>query len=138
MSFSLPPCQRGGYLPVITNTRSQKIRDLKRKESKLTAIIRQIRVLDEYISGLNFRINAARRDGNHCFRYTLRMRIGVYEGVRNMMYEYARSLAIKISDMRRLLFNQHAQIDDVTDSGDEEAEPDDSEAGEISPSRNTV
>lgn len=106
----------------------------------MTAIIRQIGVLDEYISGLNFRMKAARRDGNHCFRYTLRMRIGVSEGVRNMMYEYARSLAVNISDMRRMLFNQHAQFDDVTDDdgSDEEAEPDDSEAGEISPSKNTV
>lgn len=66
----------------------------------------------------SFRIQSARREGNHCFRYTLRMRIGIAEGVSCMMHEYARTLAMSVAVLRRRLSNQHVLLDEETDDDD--------------------
>lgn len=49
----------------------------------------QIIMLDRRIQGLQKRFNMADRDGHCGFQYTIRMRLAVYENVRNMYYEYA-------------------------------------------------
>ena len=108
--------------PASVDSHNATIRQLKCKERKLTYIIRQINILNDRIRGLNYRIQAARRDGNHCFRYSLRMRIGVSEGVRNMMYKYARDLVTEIALLRRLLYNQYVHLYDDSDEDEPAAD----------------
>lgn len=115
MAYSPPWNYPREFGPIVGASRTCKIREMKLQERKLTYIIRQIGILNERIEGLNYRINAARRDGNHCFRYSLRMRIGVAEGVRNVMYEYARDLAATIAELRSLLFNQYVHLEESDD-----------------------
>ena len=57
------------------------------------------------------------------FRYNLQLRLGVFEGVRNVFYEYCRDVAEDIADLRRELYGQNVEI--VTDHSDNDDDTDD-------------
>ena len=52
----------------------------------------------------------ARRTNNRSFRYNLRLKLAVVEGVRNMYYDYAYAKADQVADLRRELFNESVEI----------------------------
>ena len=63
-----------------------------------------------------FRRKNARRTNNRSFRYNLRLKLAVVEGVRNMYYDYAYAKADQVADLRRELFNESVEIVSGSDS----------------------
>lgn len=71
----------------------------------------QIMVLNRSISEMQSRYEITMKQQARMFRYTLRVRIAVAEGVRNMFYEFAQQKADLIMELR----NQIEQIQDQAD-----------------------
>lgn len=71
----------------------------KRARDEIIALNRQ---LDE----LSRRYDKASKENRRSFRYSLRLRMAVTEGVRNMFYEYASAKADQITDLRCQVRNE--------------------------------
>lgn len=84
---------------------------------------RQILVLNRTITDLHSRYDLAAKQNARAFRYTLRVRIAVMEGVRNMFFEYASMKADKIVELRKQIQEEHenaaAALDNIEDDDDE-------------------
>ena len=52
------------------------------------------------------RYNQAKTDNFRCFRYNLRLKLAVIEGVRNMYYDYAYAKAEKVAELRHDLYGE--------------------------------
>lgn len=52
------------------------------------------------------RYDKARQDNRRSYRYTLRLRLASYEGVRNMFYEYASRQADELEELQQELLEQ--------------------------------
>lgn len=93
---------------------SGKIRELN---SMFHKACNQIILLNNQIDALQSRYDGAVKANKRAFRYSLRLRLAVLEGVRNMFYEYASRKADELEEL------QHRQVRDSTldnDSSDEE------------------
>ncbi|OWF38324.1 hypothetical protein KP79_PYT17249 [Mizuhopecten yessoensis] len=76
----------------------------------------QLSVLNVAMDELSHKYERADRGGDRTFRYILRMRMAMTEGVRNMFYEYATQKAFQISKVRQNILVEHAFSEE---SGDE-------------------
>lgn len=87
-------------------------------ERRFKKACEQIVHLNEKMGDLQFRYNKAWVENHRSFRYSIRMRIAVVEGLINMYYDYAHDKAYTIADLRRELFGENVQIiaSDVSDS----------------------
>ncbi|WAR07227.1 hypothetical protein MAR_017185 [Mya arenaria] len=56
------------------------------------------------------------RSNNKAFRYNLRLKLAVIEGVRNMYYDFAYSKADRVAELRRELFDESVEIVSGSDS----------------------
>ena len=56
------------------------------------------------------RYNLAKTDNFRCFRYNLKLKLAVVEGVRNMYYDYAYAKAEKVAELRRDLYGETVEI----------------------------
>lgn len=83
-------------------------RSFKRACDEIIALNRQ---LDE----LSRRYEKASKENRRSFRYSLRLRMAVTEGVRNMFYEYASAKADEITELRCQVRNETDDDDDFTD-----------------------
>ena len=80
----------------------------------------QLLALNKRIDNMKRRYKRAKNDNINRFRYNLRLKLAVIEGVRNMYYEYAHMKAQQVSDIRRQLFGEVVEIiDDVGEDVDE-------------------
>ena len=70
----------------------------------------QIVLLNQKLGEVQKRYKNARRTNNRSFRYNLRLKLAVLEGVRNMYYDYAYAKADQVADLRRELFNESVEI----------------------------
>ena len=64
----------------------------------------------ETLGEVQKRYKNARRTNNRSFRYNLRLKLAVVEGVRNMYYDYAYAKADQVADLRREIFNESVEI----------------------------
>ena len=76
----------------------------------------QIVLLNQKLGEVQKRYKNARRTNNRSFRYNLRLKLAVVEGVRNMYYDYAYAKADQVADLRRELFNESVEIVSGSDS----------------------
>ena len=114
-----------------TTERQEKIYKLGEIERHLVRSCEQIILLNDKIRGLTRRYESAKAEGYRSFRYNNRVRLAVFEGVRNVFYEYARDMAEDIADLRRELYGQNVQIIADTDSeSDDDQSIDDMEYDE--------
>ena len=90
---------------------------LQEHERHLVRSCEQIILLNDKIRGLTKRYESAKAECFRSFRYNLRVRLAVVEGVRNVFYEYARDMAEDIADLRRELYGQNVEI--ITDTDGE-------------------
>ena len=60
----------------------------------------QLRILNRHIDGIQHRFITADRKQQKSFRYSIRIRLSVLEGIRNMHYEYALKLADTLDQLR--------------------------------------
>ena len=93
-----------------TTERQEKIYKLGETERHLVRSCEQIILLNDKIRGLTRRYESAKAEGYRSFRYNNRVRLAVFEGVRNVFYEYARDRAEDIADLRRELYGQNVEI----------------------------
>jgi len=70
----------------------------------------QIVLLNLKLSDVQKRYKRAREENNRAFRYPQRLRLAAIEGVRNMYYDYAYSMAERVSELREELFGETVEI----------------------------
>ena len=94
-------------------------RELKTKLERLETNFRracdQIVLMNKKLEACNVRYRRAKRCDTKSFRYPLRLRLSVIEGVRNMYYDYAQRKAEQVDDLRRCLDNQLRYVTLVDD-----------------------
>ena len=73
--------------------------EMQHKLTKFVRACKQMNILKKFESELECRYNKAARDNLRKWRYNLRLRLCVSEGVRNAYYEYTRKLATEILEM---------------------------------------
>lgn len=76
----------------------------------------QIVLLNQRLGEVQKRYKNARSTNNRSFRYNLRLKLAVIEGVRNMYYDYAYTKADQVADLRRELFDESVEIIAGSDS----------------------
>lgn len=76
----------------------------------------QIVLLNQKLGEVQKRYKNARNTNNRSFRYNLRLKLAVVEGVRNMYYDYAYIKADQVADLRRELFDESVEIISGSDS----------------------
>lgn len=75
----------------------------------------QLSVLNIHIENLTKRYEKADSIGHLAFRYSLRMRMTVAEGARNMFYEFATKKAFMINKLRQEILVEYAFADEEDD-----------------------
>lgn len=68
--------------------------------AKFTKACSQLKILNNQVQALNVRFRRATKGRRNASRYNLRIRLCVAEGVRNMIYEYALSLAEELDKLQ--------------------------------------
>lgn len=76
-----------------------------------------IRMLNRRIEEIQTRYDRAMKAGRRSFRYSHRLKLATYEGMRNMFYEYASSRADELEKMQDVLI-QRGLISDSTSESD--------------------
>ena len=94
----------------------------------------QILLLNRVLEELQSRYDSASKQHMRAFRYSLRMRISVLEGVRNMYYHYASMKADLICRLRQLVQIEHADLQESDSSSDHYIEIDSDEEYDFSDS----
>ncbi|VDI51168.1 Hypothetical predicted protein [Mytilus galloprovincialis] len=72
-------------------------------ERRFRKACEQIVHMNHRLSNLERRYNRAKKEGNKSFRYTLRLRIAVVDGVREVFYQFAYQKAKEADELRGVL-----------------------------------
>ena len=91
---------------------------LVESERRFKRACEQIVQLNYSLDALQQRYNKAKKDNHKSFRYSLRLRIAVVDGMRNMYYDYAHKKAETVAELRQELFGE--VVDIVTEDTDVE------------------
>ena len=71
--------------------------------------------MNQALSNLTHRYKKAKADNRISFRYPLRLRLAVVEGIRNMYYDYAKQKADEVKTIKEALEDQtESDFDDNT------------------------
>ena len=95
--------------------------ELKNAEKKFIRASEQYSLINKQYEQLKLRYDKAKEDRNSTFRYNLRLKLAVIEGVRGMYYEYLFVKADDITMLRRFVRRQ-AKEDVDSDADMSEAE----------------
>ena len=87
-------------------------------ERRFKRACEQIVQLHYSLEALQQRYNKAKKDNHKSFRYSLRLRIAVVDGMRNMYYDYAHKKVEVVVELRQELFGE--VVDIVSDETDVE------------------
>ena len=87
-------------------------------EKRFKRACEQIVQLNYSLDALQQRYNKAKKDNHMSFRYSLRLRIAIVDGMRNMYYDYAHKKAEVVTELRHELFGE--VVDIVSDETDVE------------------
>ena len=87
-------------------------------DRKFRRACHHIRVLNRKIECVQVRYDRAFEAQRRSFRYTHRLKLATFEGVRNMYYEYACRRADQLERMQAILIAQGLISDDSGDSED--------------------
>lgn len=95
-------------------------RELKQTMIKFRKACSQLSIIDKRLRDMSRRYEAAKRDGNQCFLYNLRIKISALEGMRSMYYEYVYMKAEDVNmlrhDARFLMRQKHVESDEEYES----------------------
>ena len=101
--------------------------ELHQTEVRFRKACNQINLLNRKMESIHKRYNCAKKNNHRVFRYKLRLRLAVVEGLRNMYYEYANKKASRVVELRRELYNEAVEVVEQDESDYE----DDMEDGSI-------
>ena len=79
-------------------------------EKKFRKSCDQLCHLNRRLADMQKRYRRAKADNSRCFRYNLRLKLAVVEGVRNAFYDYAHVQAEKIVELRHVLYGETVDI----------------------------
>jgi mitochondrial fission protein ELM1 len=79
-------------------------------ERRFKRACEQIVQLNYSLDALQQRYNKAKKDNHKSFRYSLRLRIAVVDGMHNMFYEYAHKKAEAVVELRQELFGEIVDV----------------------------
>ncbi|WAR07326.1 hypothetical protein MAR_017284 [Mya arenaria] len=79
---------------------------LTEAEGRFQKACDQIVLLNHRLGEVQKRYTMAKRSNNKAFRYNMRLKLAVIEGVRNMYYDFAYSKADRVAELRRELFDE--------------------------------
>ena len=96
-----------------------QLTDLQDAEMKFRKASTQIMLLNKQLDDFKDRYSKAKEENMRCFRYNLRLKLAVIEGVRNMYYDYAYMKAEKVAALSYDLFGETVEIQ-MSDSESEE------------------
>ena len=80
------------------------------EERRFRRACQQIILLNQKLGDLQKRYRSAKKENLRTFRYSLRLRLAVVEGLRNMYYDYAHEKADQVAVLRKEMFGQEVQI----------------------------
>ena len=106
-------------MEIISN--EQMLASFKNLDRKFRKSCHHIRMLNRQIEEVQVRYDRAFASGRRSFRYTHRLKLATYEGMRNMYYEYACRRADELEKMQDTLI-QHGMISDSDSETDENME----------------
>lgn len=90
-------------------SKMNELRDrLKEQETYYGMACLQLTVLNQKFEQLAKRYDRADKLGQKSFRYSLRMKMAILEGVRNMFYEFATFKACNVNKLRQEILIEHA------------------------------
>ena len=84
--------------------------ELQQTEVRFRKACNQINLLNRKMESIHKRYNCAKKNNHRVFRYKLRLRLAVVEGLRNMYYEYANKKASRVVELRRELYNEAVEV----------------------------
>ena len=87
-----------------------QLADLQDAETKFRKACDQILLLNKHMDDFKDRYSQAKNDNYRGFRYILRLKLSVIEGVRNMYYDFAYMKAEKVAALRQDLFGEEIDI----------------------------
>lgn len=90
--------------------------ELQQTEVRFRKACNQINLLNRKMESIHKRYNCAKKNNHRVFRYKLRLRLAVVEGLRNMYYEYANKKASRVVELRRELYNEAVEVVEQDDS----------------------
>lgn len=96
----------------------QMLASFRMLDSKFRKSCHHIRMLNRRIEEIQVRYDRAFSSGRRSFRYTHRLKLATYEGMRNMYYEYACLRADELEHMQAVLIQRGV----ISDSESEEDE----------------
>lgn len=96
--------------------------ELQQTEIRFRKACNQINLLNRKMESIHKRYNCAKKNNHRVFRYKLRLRLAVVEGLRNMYYEYANKKASRVVELRRELFNENVEVVEQEESDLEESD----------------
>lgn len=90
-------------------------------DGKFRRSCHHIRMLNRRIEEIQVRYDRAFSAGRRSFRYSHRLKLATYEGMRNMYYEYACRRADELEQMQEVLI-QRGLISDSSGDSDTDAD----------------
>lgn len=99
-----------------TNSATEMKSELHQTEVRFRKACNQINLLNRKMDSIHKRYNCAKKNNHRVFRYKLRLRLAVVEGLRNMYYEYANKKASRVVELRRELYNEAVEVVEQDDS----------------------
>lgn len=73
-------------------------------ERKFRSACRQIHILNNKVDDIQKRYRSAKEENKRSFRYNLRLKLAVLEGLRNMYYDYAHAKADQVASLRQEVY----------------------------------
>ena len=89
-----------------------KFSALHRAQTRFRKACIQLKLLNKqlHVTDMKDRYRRAKDNNFRCFRYNLRLKLAVIEGVRNMYYDYAYMKAEDVARLRHDLFGENMEI----------------------------
>ena len=96
--------------PLKSKSSLDKKFQLADSERRFRRACEQIVQLNYKLDELQCRYLKAKRENMRTFRYSLRLRLAVVEGLRNTYYDYAHQKAETVAELRQELFGEDVDI----------------------------
>ena len=90
-------------------------------EKRFLQCCHQINLVDQKLDALQVRYQRVSKFNRRSAVYPLRLQIATMEGMRNLLYQYAKTKALEMSELRRLYFDEDVQAGDYVEIPDDEA-----------------
>ena len=97
-----------------------QLQQLQDVEQRFFKCCQQIILIDQKLDIVQTRYNRADKDNFRSLRYSLRLQLATVEGVRNAYYEYAKSKAQKMTQLRQVLFGSEIAVQDYVEIPEDE------------------